>query len=46
MRAGAFLNALASAMGGVKPKVVKRCIEALEKVLVKELKEVGFAKIP
>ena len=46
MRAGAFVDALASAMGGVKPKVVKSYIEALEKVLVKELKETGVAKIP
>ena len=45
MRAGAFLDALANAMGA-KPKVVKRFIEALEKVLVKELKETGSAKIP
>ena len=45
MRAGAFLDALANAMGA-KPKVVKRFIEALEKVLVKELKETGCAKIP
>ena len=40
------MDALANAMGGVKPKVVKRYIEALEKVLVKELKESGAAKIP
>ena len=46
MRAGAFLDALAVAMGGVRPKVVKRFIEALEKVVVKELKETGSAKIP
>ena len=46
MRAGAFLDALAVAMGGAKPKVVKRYIEALEKVLVKELKETGSCKIP
>ena len=46
MRARAVLDALAIAMGGVKPKVVKRYIEALEKVLVKELKETGSAKIP
>ena len=40
-----MLDALANAMGA-KPKVVKRFVEALEKVLVKELKETGSAKIP
>ena len=40
------MDALANAMGGVKPKVVKRYIEALEKVLVKELQQTGAAKIP
>ena len=44
MRAGAFLDALANAMGA-KPKVVKRFIEALEKVLVKELKEQGGRRL-
>ena len=46
MRAGAFWDALASAMGGVKPKIAKRYMEALERVLVKQLKETGSAKIP
>ena len=40
------MDALAVPMGGVKPKVVKRYVEALEKVLVKELKESGSCKIP
>ena len=40
------MDALAVAMGGVKPKVVKRYVEALEKALVKELKETCSCKIP
>ena len=46
MRGGAVWDALASAMGGVKPKIAKRYMEALERVLVKQLKETGCAKIP
>ena len=39
------MNALADAMS-VKPKIAKKYLQALERLLVKQLRETGMASIP